>query len=261
MNEPESNESLARGGIAVYAIAVLAMLLGGGQLQQWDIHLGVILSQVLFILIPGLAFIYYLPERPKLWRRPSGKALLLVLITTPLIAFASNSLAGIVTELLNLNEFSEQYTDGIDALLRPEAPWRKIAGFVSICIIAPLCEETLFRGAILQSQKPHFGFLKAAILNGVLFSILHVNPMGFVSLAIIGFYFATLTRGGLVLAMIGHALLNFTSGAIPLFVVDQPLTDLESIELTILVPLFLVLASLAGFFWHKLWKTLPLEQP
>ena len=244
-------------GLISYVACVALMLIGGGTLQHWDLHIGVVLSQLLFILIPGLVLINILPksERPTWFNNPNPKVWIWVIVATPVVAIASNAFASILVQLFSLQELGEVYAEGIDKLLRPEETWRQVLGIVSICVVAPVCEEVLFRGGILKAQRTRQSFWAAAAINGLLFSALHMNPIGLISLAVIGAFFATASRGGLWVAIIAHALLNFISGVLPLFAIESA-TEVDEIKLSVLLPMFAVLALVAAFCWRQLWRAL-----
>lgn len=47
---------------------------------------------------------------------------------------------------------------------------------ITALIIAPLCEELLFRKIIYAKLKPHIGILGAVVVCSIIFSIIHLNP-------------------------------------------------------------------------------------
>ncbi len=65
-------------------------------------------------------------------------------------------------------------------------PWRKVAAGVAICVVTPLVEEALFRGALfgtLRRRHPA-GFVVA--LTGCLFALAHVQPQLLLPIAMVG---------------------------------------------------------------------------
>ncbi|MCB1229399.1 MAG: CPBP family intramembrane metalloprotease [Verrucomicrobiae bacterium] len=87
----------------------------------------------------------------------------------------------------------------------------KVLVFLLAAVLAPLIEETFFRGAFFRSLRSRFGFVASALLNGVIFAALH--PQGWMAipaLTMMGFGFASLRewRDSLIAPMTAHAINN-----------------------------------------------------
>lgn len=81
------------------------------------------------------------------------------------------------------------------------------------CVVAPMCEEFLFRGFIFTALRNWRGTLPAAVITGLLFGGVHVGSapaLDLVPLAALGFGLCLLYRytGSLYACMIAHALNN-----------------------------------------------------
>jgi len=81
------------------------------------------------------------------------------------------------------------------------------------CVVAPMCEELLFRGFIFTALRNWRGTLPAAVITGLLFGGVHVGSapaLDLVPLAALGFGLCLLYRytGSLYPCMIAHALNN-----------------------------------------------------
>ena len=61
-----------------------------------------------------------------------------------------------------------------DLGIKDGTAWVYVAAFV-ICVMAPLCEELLFRGFIFPSLKPKLGLIGAALISGTIFGGIHVT--------------------------------------------------------------------------------------
>lgn len=85
-----------------------------------------------------------------------------------------------------------------------------VLNIVLTAVIAPLVEETLFRGIIYQSLSAHFGKGTAAILSSAFFSAVHFQAYGFVPRFILGLMLVSLFRRykSLYPSMALHALNN-----------------------------------------------------
>ena len=81
------------------------------------------------------------------------------------------------------------------------------------CVIAPICEELLFRGYIFTALRNWRGTLPAALITGVLFGGVHVGSapaLDLVPLAGLGFGLCLLYRytGSLYPSIVAHSLNN-----------------------------------------------------
>ena len=60
------------------------------------------------------------------------------------------------------------------------------------CIVAPLAEETFFRGFLFQGVRKRLNFAWAAIISAAIFAIAHLSPSGLVPIFILGLMLAWL---------------------------------------------------------------------
>jgi len=90
----------------------------------------------------------------------------------------------------------------------------KIAGFLTVCIIAPVFEEILFRGILLRGllQNNKNPFL-AILLSAFLFGLAHMNPWQFLGAGLLGvvFGFVYYRTKSLWICIFLHALNNTVS--------------------------------------------------
>lgn len=63
-----------------------------------------------------------------------------------------------------------------------------VFSFISIVIAAPILEELIFRGIILNGLLQRYSPVKSIILSSILFGIVHLNPWQFISAFIIGIF-------------------------------------------------------------------------
>jgi membrane protease YdiL (CAAX protease family) len=87
---------------------------------------------------------------------------------------------------------------------------------ITACVIAPVLEELLFRGLILQGFAQRYGGAKALWLSALLFSAAHANVHQFLGTLPFGLLagWLVLRTGSLWPAMVAHALFN--AGALAL---------------------------------------------
>jgi len=84
------------------------------------------------------------------------------------------------------------------------------ASIFTLSIVAPLTEECLFRGVILQGFRRHYRILPAVLLSSLLFAIIHLNPWQMSGAFLLGLLFGWLTvaTGSLLPGICGHATAN-----------------------------------------------------
>lgn len=86
-------------------------------------------------------------------------------------------------------------------------------GILCIAVLGPILEELLYRGAITKALLQKYAPTKAILISGLLFGIVHINPVQVVSAALIGILLAWLywrTRS-LVACILIHILNNSLS--------------------------------------------------
>lgn len=87
--------------------------------------------------------------------------------------------------------------------------WTIPVAFVAI-VMAPLGEETLFRGFILQGLERGLSRWRAILISAAFFAFVHVYPLSMPSVFVIGILFALLylRRRSLLATMTAHATVN-----------------------------------------------------
>lgn len=83
--------------------------------------------------------------------------------------------------------------------------------FAQAALIAPVAEETMFRGVFYRALGPRIGTVGAVVVASAIFALLHPQmPLGFLGLFVLGVVFTLLylARGSLVAPMVAHALNN-----------------------------------------------------
>lgn len=101
----------------------------------------------------------------------------------------------------------------LDLVQAEQSLWGSILVLV---IVAPLTEEFLFRGLILDGFLRRYSVSKSIVVSALLFALYHFNPWQFIGAFVGGIIFAwwRVRTGSIVPCIIGHALKN----AIPMIV-------------------------------------------
>ncbi|MGA8015397.1 MAG: type II CAAX endopeptidase family protein [Candidatus Dormiibacterota bacterium] len=80
----------------------------------------------------------------------------------------------------------------------------------AVSVVAPIVEETFFRGFVYGWMRRQLNVPAAAVLSGCFFALVHFQPVIFVPLAVLGVVLALLYEysGSLLPGMVVHALFN-----------------------------------------------------
>lgn len=261
IDDEQFGRRAALSGYGLYVVIVVAMLTIGAGLQSLHLQYGLAASQLVVLLIPTLLYRSRV-ELPwpsfRAGAGPAGYAILAVAATV--LGFVANLLTGLVLVLIpSLSELAAQYEAMVEQLVRPDDPLLALVGAVSICVIAPLCEELFFRGTLLEAQR-HRGqtTLHLCVVNGVLFSFLHLNPFGFVGLAVVGAFFAhlTLLTRSIWPAIFAHAVLNGVNGLLVPTALESVIADATDPTLTQVLVGLAVTVPILALLWRHLARRL-----
>lgn len=89
-------------------------------------------------------------------------------------------------------------------------PW---AGLIRVCLLAPVIEEFLMRGLLLEKLRDPLGWLPALLISSAVFALLHFNLVQTLSALICGLALGALYlhSGSLLCCILAHSLYNFFS--------------------------------------------------
>jgi uncharacterized protein len=128
-----------------------------------------------------------------------------------------------------------------------------ILSFAAIVIAAPILEEVLFRGIILDGFLKRYSPMKSIVISALLFGAFHLNPWQFVGAFLLGtmmgwIYYRT---GSLALTIVIHFFNNFAAFASMKFttnyeeLIDQSIVEYYGGLLPFLTVVGISLAALA----------------
>lgn len=175
-----------------------------------DAYWPTVIGDTLWRLIPSLLLMFILFRRPRWMMKRFG------LNQKPqwAIILAVFGLLSVLDPLLYMLMNSPTQTDptlGIDPM---ENGWRGLGyGLLSACIMAPVMEEFIFRGFLLNPMLRKWGFWIGSLVTTGLFAISHFYDLyGTISVALFGFSAAAIyyvTRS-LLNTILLHVIYNFT---------------------------------------------------
>lgn len=160
-------------------------------------------SSQLLLLIPSIIFLAFEKEfsiSMIKWRRLGVGNILLVV----LLAYLSTPLMTMLN-LLSM-QLSENHVNGMVLGMMENPFWINL---FFIAILPAFCEEFIFRGIIFHSYRKA-GVLKAAIVSGILFGLIHLNLNQFSYAFVMGVIFALLIEatGSILAPIIFHFIIN-----------------------------------------------------
>lgn len=189
--------------------------IAGGVLQSQRPGLGLILTEILFILLPTLIALrigkYSIRETLQLRWPPLSLGMLSLLVGISLRPIAV-WVANITYEILQISPFAMADKES--------TPLQTNLLLVGLVILAPICEETLFRGFI-QSAFSKRGAWSGIIISGLLFVVFHqslVSAPALLPLALVA-GIITWRSNSLIPAIILHMGYN---GMLPLVLIINP---------------------------------------
>ncbi|MGZ6142082.1 MAG: CPBP family intramembrane glutamic endopeptidase [Myxococcales bacterium] len=215
MDSDPSQPFGAWSAFGAYAALLFGMLVIGAPAQQHGIVLGLWLTEALAIALPaafalsvaGVRFAPYLGLRRLSWQKG--------LVATA-VAAANQPIVSFLTwaERLALPAGWVADFDAKQRMLDAVFAAHAVPMTITVVLAAPLGEELFFRGFAFPALRRSWGVVAGVLVSGALFSILHMDPVGFLGLMEIGVLLAALRwwTGSLWAAIIGHAINNGIAG-------------------------------------------------
>lgn len=85
--------------------------------------------------------------------------------------------------------------------------WPNILSFLSLTVLAPVTEELVFRGILLQRWGSKYNSRVAILLSSAVFASLHTDPLGAFLFGVLMCYLAICSKG-ILLPILCHSLYN-----------------------------------------------------
>lgn len=223
---PASNDWAAWTGVFVLLAALVLAAVGGLVVDIPALVLGVkisaehtppglefadtVVQDVVFVLT-AIMFARFGGRTVRSWQfgfRPTPVRRAVGLAALTIIAFLVFSAIWVVA--LNVKE---EDTKLLNALGTNETALLLVASALLTTVIAPICEETLFRGYIFAALSKWRGWLPGAVLTGILFGAVHLGSApveDLIPLGVLGFALCVLYRrtGSIYPCIAVHSLNN-----------------------------------------------------
>jgi membrane protease YdiL (CAAX protease family) len=83
--------------------------------------------------------------------------------------------------------------------------------FMRVAVVAPVIEELIFRGIILQGLRRNYNAFVAVFMSALLFSLYHLNPWQMPATFVLGLLLGwiMIRTNNILLSVVGHSINNF----------------------------------------------------
>jgi uncharacterized protein len=162
-----------------------------------------ILSQILFLIIPVIVY-FMVTGQPVRATLKLNKITLSDIALILAIAFLCQPVASFLSALT-----SAFFHNAVNELLKDLNKISYITQLGVIALTPAICEEVTVRGIVLSGYK-NINSWRAAVMTGLLFGILHLNPQQFLYAFVLGILFAYLVRitNSIFSSMLCHFVFN-----------------------------------------------------
>lgn len=168
----------------IFGVAIASMLVFV-PVNSWltnnvDGELG-LLAYYLLSMSGPLVFAHFLRKKitgKSTYNLKSAKASIVIVVSLCIVGLQLGFTMPI-SSLIPLPEFVKE-------LFLEMMNYNGIFGFLTIVVAAPILEELIFRGIILDGFLKRYSPLKSILFSSFLFGLVHMNPWQFISAMIIG---------------------------------------------------------------------------
>ncbi len=188
------------------------------------------LSKLIMYTVPFIVVVWLALKRKRRsevdyrldFSAPSGPGILLIALTTWSIYF----LVDPVVDLIPMPDFFKEIL--VELLSDHSLP-----AILMLVVAAPICEELLFRGIILDGLLKNYSPRKAIVWSAVLFGVVHLNPWQFLPALALGVFMGWVfyRTGSLLATMIIHFVANSTGVMLGWLLVPDPSTMMTTREM------------------------------
>lgn len=154
-----------------------------------------------------------------------SSAKIIILISFTVIAIQTGVISPIV-KLIPMPDFMKK-------VFLESSIQNGVFSFITVVIAAPVLEELIFRGIILNGFLKIYSPVKSILISSILFGLIHFNPWQFIGAFIIGIFsgWVFYKTGKLLLSILIHFVNNLLAFSWMYFMdaetmMDKPLTEL-----------------------------------
>lgn len=213
MISPTQHSTSSRNAWVLLVLAAELYILSQVLFVKLPILIGTALGQLLCLALPAILYAKWKTGSVKqaLRLRPVSGAIGGRVILLALTAMGAASMIEQMTQPL-ITHFCADWIPllkALERLLTPETKQGLLANLLVIGLIAPVCEELLFRGAF-QGSLEQRGPVRAIAFTAVAFGVIHLNPFNLIGPILfgVGIGMVVWRTGSILPAILWHALNN-----------------------------------------------------
>jgi len=181
----------------------------------------------------------------KVQYKPNIKEYLYALLFLGAHLFIFSNTLGILMEKIEVSEWVVEAFD--EMLIDP------VIAFISICVIAPVFEEIVYRGIILEQLSKRYGSPKSIMISGLIFGLIHANIHQGVNAFFIGLIlgFIYIKTNSLLLCMFWHFSNNFLAFLASMYASEAVSNAEPAFSILELVFGIILFIAASKFFWNR----------
>ncbi|TCO61492.1 CPBP family intramembrane glutamic endopeptidase [Caldanaerobacter subterraneus] len=215
-------------GKLYFSVMVLFITLGY-LVQKASLYIGILITEILFVLIPVIAYLLIKRYDVKYVLRlnPLKSEFVLLLV---LIAVASWGVSGFLAVLTNyfLSKLGK-----VPVMQIPPAQDLNelIIQLIIFGLVAACCEEIFMRGLVMRSFEMR-GSIKSVVITAILFAMLHLNVQNFLSILFLGTIlgYVVYRTDSIFAGMIVHFTNNAISTILSYFISQSGMANVSGVE-------------------------------
>ena len=165
-------------GFGIFGVSILIQLGVGmvlGNLLQNQPSVG---AFVLYNLSLGLSILFAW----KMGNRTTLETGPFPLVLVPILVFITPAISLLMEPIIESIPYFQEFQEMFMGMLGEET-W---IIFITVAISAPILEEILFRGIILDGFLKNYSPTKAIVWSAVIFGLIHMNPYQFIGATLVG---------------------------------------------------------------------------
>jgi membrane protease YdiL (CAAX protease family) len=197
----------------LYLVTILLNLVLGSLMQSLHFIWGLIATEVLLYLLPTIAFLRLrrIPLKEGLRLKPIRPLVGLLCI---LLGFTTYLFKGIIDAIMARLITVPSMPVSVESVM-PKGTLELIGLFIALAVVAPLCEEPLFRGVIQAAYERQRTTSSAIAIAALMFAFWHFQLSGLWGLLLVAFIlgYVAWRSGSIYASILVHFGLNATSGA------------------------------------------------
>ncbi len=247
-------------GLILFSLVIVFLLFGAAPMQAALGMGGLALTELIILAFGVLPLFFFKPKAAEVFpvKRPRVRH-----IFGTVLIWIGCFLFSMVATLILSSFFPSQMSETSDYIRVMFTSVPGVIAFLIVAVMPAICEEALCRGFILTSMRPLRREWLIILVMGLLFGVMHLDPMRFLATSILGagLAFVLLKTKNILMPMLFHFLNNALSLGMSFLVSGHPeLTDADAVSSALssgtAAATYLILGSVAPLLLFCGWLLL-----